>query len=35
MNSEDIIDNPIDWKKIFSNLLLKLKQSKEFLNQLR
>lgn len=35
MNSEDIIDNPIDWKKISSNLLLKLKQSKEFLNQIR
>lgn len=35
MNSEDIIDNPIDWKKISSNLLLKLKQSKEFVCQIR
>ena len=35
MNSEDIIDNSIDWKKISSNLLLKLKQSKEFFNQIR
>lgn len=35
MNSEEIIDNPIDWKKISSNLLLKLKQSKDFFNQIR
>lgn len=34
MNSEDIIDNSIDWKKISSNLLLKIKQSKEFFNQI-
>ena len=32
--SEDIIENPIDWEKTSSNLLLKLKQSKEFLNQI-
>lgn len=35
MNSEKIVDNSIDWKKISSNLLLKLKQSKEFINQIR
>lgn len=35
MNSEEIVDNSIDWKKISSNLLLKLKQSKEFINQIR
>lgn len=35
MNSEKIVDNSIDWKKISSNLLLKLKQSKKFICQIR
>lgn len=34
MNSKELINHPIDWRKITSNLLLKLKQSKDFIHQI-
>ena len=34
MNSKVLINHPIDWRKKTSNLLLRLKQSKDFIHQI-